>query len=84
MNLPEGKNLVGAFYPPQFVIADPELLRTLPPRQYRSALYEIVKYGVIGDAKLFEYLERNLAAVLRREPKSLTGSPAAAFAPKQQ
>jgi 3-dehydroquinate synthase len=71
VNLPEGKNLVGAFYPPQFVIADPELLRTLPARQFRSALYEVIKYGVIGDVELFEFLERNLSVVLRRDPKAL-------------
>jgi 3-dehydroquinate synthase len=71
VNLPEGKNLVGAFYPPEFVIADPELLGTLPDRQYRSGLYEVVKYGVIGDAALFSYLERNMPAVLRRDPKAL-------------
>src|SRR5580704_1112206 len=71
VNLPEGKNLVGAFYPPQFVIADPELLRTLPARQFRSALYEVIKYGVIGDVELFEFLERDLSVVLRRDPKAL-------------
>ena len=71
VNLPEGKNLLGAFYPPQFVIADPELLRTLPARQFRSALYEVIKYGVIGDVELFEFLERDLAVVLRRDPKAL-------------
>jgi 3-dehydroquinate synthase len=71
VNLPEGKNLVGAFYPPQFVVADPELLQTLPARQYRSALYEVIKYGVIGDAELFRFLERDLPLVLRREPGAL-------------
>jgi 3-dehydroquinate synthase len=71
VNLPEGKNLVGAFCPPQFVIADPELLRTLPARQYRSALYEVIKYGVIGDVELFKFLERDLPIVLRREPRAL-------------
>jgi 3-dehydroquinate synthase len=71
VNLPEGKNLVGAFYPPQLVIADPELLRTLSARQFRSALYEVIKYGVIGDLELFEYLETSLPGVLRRDPKFL-------------
>src|SRR5271154_5372937 len=56
VDLPEGKNLVGAFYPPQAVIADSDLLATLPHREYRSGLYEVVKYGVIADAKLFEFL----------------------------
>jgi len=71
VNLPEGKNLVGAFYPPQFVVGDPEFLRTLPARQFRSGLYEVIKYGVIGDSELFEMLENNMKAVLRRDGKAL-------------
>ncbi len=71
VNLPEGKNLVGAFYPPRFVIADSQMLTTLAERQFRSALYEVIKYGVIGDVELFEYLERNIAAVLRRDAKAI-------------
>ncbi len=71
VNLPEGKNLVGAFYPPKLVIADPSVLRTLPHREYRSGLYEVVKYGVIADEKLFEFLERRMDAVLRRDPAAL-------------
>src|ERR1700730_3530319 len=71
VNLPEGKNLVGAFYPPKLVIADPELLRTLPLREFRSGIYEIIKYGVIGDAPLFNFLERNMEKLLRRDPAAL-------------
>jgi 3-dehydroquinate synthase len=71
VNLPEGKNLVGAFYPPKLVVADPELLRTLPPREFRSGVYEIIKYGVIGDPKLFEILERKMEKLLRRDPAAL-------------
>jgi 3-dehydroquinate synthase len=71
VNLPEGKNLVGAFYPPKGVVADPELLSTLPPREFRSGIYEIVKYGVIGDVKLFEFLEKNMEKVLRRDRAAL-------------
>jgi 3-dehydroquinate synthase len=67
VNLPEGKNLMGAFYPPKGVVADPGLLSSLPPRDFRSGIYEIVKYGVIGDAKLFHFLEGKLEKVLRRE-----------------
>jgi 3-dehydroquinate synthase len=67
VNLPEGKNLVGAFYPPKAVLADPELLRTLPAREYRSGIYEIIKYGVIGDAKLFRFLEERMERLLRRD-----------------
>ena len=71
VNLREGKNLVGAFYPPKLVIADPELLRTLPLREYRSGIYEIIKYGVIGDARLFRFLEEKMRKLLRREPAAL-------------
>ncbi len=71
VNLPEGKNLIGAFYPPKLVIADPGVLRTLPHREYRSGLYEVVKYGVIADEKLFEFLERRMDAVLRRDSAAL-------------
>jgi 3-dehydroquinate synthase len=71
VNLPEGKNLVGAFYPPKLVVADPGVLRTLPHREYRSGLYEVVKYGVIADEKLFEFLERRMDAILRRDPAAL-------------
>ena len=71
VNLPEGKNLVGAFYPPELVIADPDVLGTLPHRQYRAGLYEIIKYGVIADPALFRYLERNMLALLRRDRAAL-------------
>src|SRR5580704_7980977 len=71
VNLPEGKNLVGAFYPPKLVIADPQVLRTLPHREYRSGLYEVVKYGVIADPELFQFLERRMLALLRRDPAAL-------------
>jgi len=72
VDLPEGKNLVGAFYPPKLVITDPAFLRTLPDREYRSGLYEIVKYGVIVDAQLFLYLERHMDQILRRDPPALS------------
>jgi 3-dehydroquinate synthase len=71
VNLPEGKNLVGAFFPPKLVLVDPGMLRTLPDREYRSGLYEVIKYGVIADAALFAYLEENLDALLRRDAKAL-------------
>jgi 3-dehydroquinate synthase len=71
VNLPEGKNLVGAFYPPAAVITDPDMLSTLPQREYRSGLYEVIKYGAIADAGLFAYLERRMPSLLRRDPKAL-------------
>ncbi|MDR3721414.1 MAG: 3-dehydroquinate synthase [Candidatus Acidoferrales bacterium] len=71
VNLPEGKNLVGAFYPPKVVIADPALLATLPHREYRSGLYEVIKYGAIADPELFAFLERRMSSVLRRDSADL-------------
>jgi 3-dehydroquinate synthase len=71
VDLPEGKNLVGAFYQPDLVIADAEVLRTLPDREYRSGLYEIIKYGVIGDRALFVQLEREMSKLLRRDHTAL-------------
>jgi 3-dehydroquinate synthase len=73
VDLPEGKNLMGAFYPPKLVIADSSLLETLPHRELRSGLYEVVKYGVIADRELFMYVERHMPALLRRDPKALSG-----------
>jgi 3-dehydroquinate synthase len=71
VNLAEGKNLVGAFYPPKLVISDPQTLLTLPHREYRSGLYEVIKYGIIADAELFEFLERRMLALLRRDAAAL-------------
>ena len=71
VNLPEGKNLVGAFYPPKGVVGDPVFLSSLPPREFRSGIYEIIKYGVIGDPKLFRFLEAKLEKILRRDRLSL-------------
>jgi 3-dehydroquinate synthase len=72
VNLPEGKNLIGAFYPPKLIVADPDVLQTLPHREFRSGLYEVVKYGVIADPELFGFLERRMPAVLRRDPAALS------------
>jgi 3-dehydroquinate synthase len=71
VNLPEGKNLVGAFYPPRLVLADPELLTTLPEREFRGGLAEVIKYGVIADAQLFVFLEKQMDAILRRDAGAL-------------
>lgn len=71
VNLPEGKNLVGAFYPPRKVLADPDVLRTLPPREFRSGIFEIIKYGVIGDIQLFEFLEQKMEKLLHRDSAAL-------------
>ena len=57
VNHPQGKNLIGAFYQPRWVCIDPDVLATLPPREFRAGMAEVVKYGVIWDAPLFERLE---------------------------
>ncbi|NJD67390.1 MAG: 3-dehydroquinate synthase [candidate division NC10 bacterium] len=72
VNLPEGKNLVGAFYQPSLVVADVQTLRSLPLRQIRAGLAEVVKYGMIADRELFASIETELDAILRAEPESLT------------
>ena len=71
VNLPEGKNLIGAFYPPRLVLTDPELLRTLPDREFRCGLAEVIKHAIIADAKMFAYLENSLEKVLRRDTSAL-------------
>jgi len=71
INLPQGKNLVGAFHQPAAVWIDTSFLATLPDREYRSGLAEVVKYGVILDAELFAWLEQNADAVLAREPAAV-------------
>jgi 3-dehydroquinate synthase len=71
VNLPEGKNLVGSFYPPQLVLTDPELLRTLSDREFRGGLAEVIKHAVIADAEMFAILERDMDKVLRRDRSAL-------------
>ena len=63
INSPHGKNLLGAFHQPVLVIADTEVLDTLPARQFRAGYAEVVKYGVLGDAKFFDWLEANRAEI---------------------
>jgi 3-dehydroquinate synthase len=71
VNHPTGKNLIGAFHQPIGVWIHLSVLSTLPAREYRSGLAEVVKYGVILDAEFFAYLERNADAVLRRDDRVL-------------
>jgi 3-dehydroquinate synthase len=73
VNLKAGKNLVGAFHQPRLVLCDLDTLRTLPVREYRAGLAEVIKYGIIYDAGLFEKLERDMDNLLKREEKTLAG-----------
>ena len=66
-----GKNLIGAFHQPIVVVADPELLETLPRREFRAGLYEVVKYGAIASRELFDRVSRELTAIFAREPDAL-------------
>ena len=71
-NLVAGKNLIGSFYHPQAVLADTDLLRTLPPAELRAGLQESIKAGVIRDPRLFRYMEQNVDAIVSGDAKALT------------
>jgi 3-dehydroquinate synthase len=71
VNHPGGKNLIGAFHQPSAVIADTDTLKTLPLRELRAGLAEVIKCGLIGDAALFAWLEENIESVLAHDPEAL-------------
>jgi len=71
IDTPRGKNLVGAFHQPRLVLADLDVLASLPDREMRAGYAEVIKYGLLGDFGFFEWLEANGAAVLAREPQAL-------------
>lgn len=71
VNLPAGKNLVGAFHQPALVLIDPLVLSTLPDREYQSGLAEVVKYGMIRDREFFASLEDGQEAILSRDPETI-------------
>jgi 3-dehydroquinate synthase len=73
-----GKNLIGAFHHPAGVLIDPQVLRTLPAREFRAGLAEVIKIGVALDRTLLGLLERKSGAVLRRDPRVLSSIIAAA------
>ena len=71
INTPQGKNLVGAFHQPRLVLADTDVLATLPPREFRAGYVEAAKYGLLGDAAYFGWLEQNGPAVFARDEAAL-------------
>lgn len=71
VNHPGGKNLIGAFHQPRCVIADTQVLNTLPDRELRAGLAEVIKYGLIRDPAFFIWLETNAANILARDPQAL-------------
>lgn len=66
-----GKNMIGAFYQPQCVIADISTLNTLPDREFSAGLAEVIKYGLIHDAKFFEWLEQNITKLMARDSNTI-------------
>ena len=71
VNHPEGKNLIGAFHQPQVVMIDTDTLKSLPDRELKAGLAEVIKYGVICDIEFFAWLEDNMQALLEKEPPAL-------------
>ena len=71
VNLVSGKNLIGSFHQPLAVLTDPAILATLPEREYRAGLYEIIKAGIIREPGLFQFLAESSAAVLARKPAAM-------------
>jgi 3-dehydroquinate synthase len=71
VNHPAGKNLIGAFHQPNVVVADLDTLATLPDRELRAGLAEVIKYGLIRDAGFLDWLERSLGRLLARDPAAL-------------
>ena len=71
IDTPRGKNLIGAFHQPKLVLADLDLLATLPEREMRAGYAEVIKYGLLGDFAFFEWLETNGPAVLAGDPDAL-------------
>lgn len=71
VNLKSGKNLIGTFHHPHIIVVDPEVLGTLPEREYRSGLAEAIKYGIIRDARLFDWVDSHVAELDGRAPAAL-------------
>jgi 3-dehydroquinate synthase len=71
IDVPQGKNLIGAFHQPRAVLSDPVVMKTLPDRELAAGLYEVVKYGAIRSISLLRFLEQNLDSVLGKDPDAL-------------
>lgn len=71
VNLPQGKNLVGAFHQPRIVFIDTDFLKTLPEKEYLTGLAEVIKYGIMWDQNLFHFLENNQSEISRRNAQAL-------------
>lgn len=82
INTRAGKNLIGAFHQPSLVVIDPLVLASLPDREMRAGFAEVLKYGLLGDAVFFAWLEENGARVLAREPAALAHAIATSIAMK--
>ncbi|HEY7290898.1 MAG TPA: 3-dehydroquinate synthase [Vicinamibacterales bacterium] len=71
VNHPQGKNMIGAFYQPHAVVVDPAFLGTLPRREFRAGLYEVIKYGMTSSVTLFDRVTKERKAIFAREPETL-------------
>lgn len=72
VNHPGGKNLIGSIYPPRLVLIDPQVLKTLPKRQLKAGLAEVIKYGIIADSAYFDWLENNVDKLINLHSAALT------------
>ncbi|MDI1298750.1 3-dehydroquinate synthase [Methylotenera sp.] len=72
INHPLGKNMIGAFYQPQLVLADIDTLQTLPPREFSAGVAEVIKYGLIRDADFFDWLEINMSSLMQLDEQALS------------
>jgi 3-dehydroquinate synthase len=71
VNHPLGKNLIGSFHPPKLVVADPDVLATLPRREFRAGLYEVIKYGVVASPALLDRVSASLPQLFARDPETI-------------
>lgn len=72
VNHPLGKNMIGAFYQPKAVVIDIDTLNSLPDKEFAAGMAEVIKYGILGDAEFFEYIEQNSQQIKQKSPEALT------------